>query len=125
MPASSPVRWSTNARRHRCRAVVMRLSGGYLRRATGHIIITVRGAADPYRISCIICRYPFRRSGDNNSSVVQNANEPFSVLSQPGERMARKVEVRLVDDLDQTPAAETVLFALDGVSYEIDLSAKH
>jgi Lsr2 len=42
-----------------------------------------------------------------------------------GERMARKVEVKLLDDLDESPAAETVMFALDGVSYEIDLSAKH
>jgi nucleoid-associated protein Lsr2 len=39
--------------------------------------------------------------------------------------MARKVEVRLVDDLDNSVAAETIVFALDGVSYEIDLSSKH
>ena len=36
--------------------------------------------------------------------------------------MAQKVQVELVDDLDGSPAAETVLFALDGKSYEIDLS---
>ena len=37
--------------------------------------------------------------------------------------MAQKVTVLLVDDLDGGPADETVPFALDGVSYEIDLSA--
>jgi nucleoid-associated protein Lsr2 len=39
--------------------------------------------------------------------------------------MVRKVEVRLVDDLDSGPAEETVRFGLDGVYYEIDLSSKH
>ncbi len=41
--------------------------------------------------------------------------------------MARKVVVELVDDLDGTPIEEgaggTVTFALDGVTYEIDLAA--
>ena len=37
--------------------------------------------------------------------------------------MAQKVTVQLVDDLDGGPADETVSFALDGVSYEIDLSS--
>lgn len=36
--------------------------------------------------------------------------------------MAQKVEVTLVDDLDGSEAGQTVLFALDGKSYEIDLS---
>lgn len=36
--------------------------------------------------------------------------------------MAQRVEVVLVDDLDGSEADETVFFALDGVSYEIDLS---
>lgn len=40
--------------------------------------------------------------------------------------MAKKVTVTLVDDFDgQGPADETVEFALDGVSYEIDLSSKN
>jgi hypothetical protein len=39
--------------------------------------------------------------------------------------MAQQVQVLLVDDLDGGKAAETVSFALDGVSYEIDLSAKN
>lgn len=37
--------------------------------------------------------------------------------------MAQKVQVLLTDDLDGTEAEETMEFALDGVSYEIDLSA--
>lgn len=37
--------------------------------------------------------------------------------------MAQQVQIQLVDDLDpKQEADETVLFGLDGVSYEIDLS---
>lgn len=36
--------------------------------------------------------------------------------------MAQKVNIILVDDIDGSEAAETVSFALDGTSYEIDLS---
>ena len=39
--------------------------------------------------------------------------------------MAQKVQVILVDDVDGGEAAETVSFALDGVSYEIGLSEKN
>ena len=40
--------------------------------------------------------------------------------------MARKVQVILSDDLDDSIAAdETVSFALDGTTYEIDLSDKN
>jgi len=39
--------------------------------------------------------------------------------------MARRVQVILTDDLDGRRAAETVSFALDGKSYEIDLSARN
>ena len=40
--------------------------------------------------------------------------------------MAKKVTVTLVDDFDGDGAAdETVEFSIDGVSYEIDLSAKN
>jgi hypothetical protein len=37
--------------------------------------------------------------------------------------MAQKVQVLLVDDISGAEAAETVSFSLDGVSYEIDLTA--
>lgn len=36
--------------------------------------------------------------------------------------MAQKVNIVLVDDLDGSAAGETVSFALDGTSYEIDLN---
>ena len=36
--------------------------------------------------------------------------------------MAQKVQVLLTDDLDGSEATDTVQFALDGSSYEIDLS---
>lgn len=37
--------------------------------------------------------------------------------------MAQRVSIELVDDLDGSPADETVTFALDGTAYELDLSA--
>jgi hypothetical protein len=40
-------------------------------------------------------------------------------------QMAKQVIHKLVDDLDGGDAAETVKFALDGVQYEIDLSASN
>ncbi len=39
--------------------------------------------------------------------------------------MAQQILVSLVDDLDGSEADETVQFALDGVTYEIDLSAEN
>lgn len=36
--------------------------------------------------------------------------------------MAQKVSIILVDDLDGSEATQTVSFALDGASYEIDLN---
>ena len=39
--------------------------------------------------------------------------------------MAQKIHVELVDDIDQSPAAETVHFGLDGTQYQIDLSETH
>lgn len=39
--------------------------------------------------------------------------------------MAQKVTVALVDDLDGKTAEETVVFGLDGKSYEIDLSSRN
>lgn len=39
--------------------------------------------------------------------------------------MAQKVLVSLVDDLDGSEADETVEFGLDGISYQIDLSASN
>jgi len=39
--------------------------------------------------------------------------------------MAQQVNIVLVDDIDGSPADETVSFALDGKDYEIDLSTKN
>ena len=39
--------------------------------------------------------------------------------------MAQRVSVVLVDDIDGTEAAETVVFGLDGAEYEIDLSEEN
>jgi Lsr2 len=40
-------------------------------------------------------------------------------------RVARTVQVSLIDDIDGTTADETVTFGLDGATYEIDLTSKH
>jgi hypothetical protein len=39
--------------------------------------------------------------------------------------MAQKVNIVLVDDIDQTEAEETVSFGLDGKEYAIDLNTKN
>ncbi|MCW2495872.1 Lsr2 family protein [Jatrophihabitans sp.] len=39
--------------------------------------------------------------------------------------MVQKHIVQLVDDIDESEAVETVVFSIDGASYEIDLSAEH
>ena len=39
--------------------------------------------------------------------------------------MAQQVNIVLVDDIDGSPAEETVSFALDGKEYDIDLSTKN
>lgn len=39
--------------------------------------------------------------------------------------MAQKVNIILIDDLDESDATETVRFGLDGSNYEIDLNDKN
>ena len=39
--------------------------------------------------------------------------------------MAQRVEVQFIDDIDGTQADGTVRFGIDGVQYEIDLSAQN
>lgn len=39
--------------------------------------------------------------------------------------MAQKIHITLVDDIDQSAADENVTFGLDGINYEIDLSAEN
>jgi hypothetical protein len=49
----------------------------------------------------------------------------FRLHPPKGDIVARETITRLVDDLDGSEAQETIRFALDGRSYEIDLSAKN
>jgi hypothetical protein len=49
----------------------------------------------------------------------------LSERSVKGEDVAKQTIERLIDDLDGAEGAETLAFALDGVSYEIDLSEKN
>ena len=39
--------------------------------------------------------------------------------------MATRTEIELIDDLDGSPASESVRFALDGVDYVIDLNEQN
>ncbi len=39
--------------------------------------------------------------------------------------MAQKVNIVLIDDIDESEASETVTFGLDGATYEIDLNDKN
>jgi hypothetical protein len=39
--------------------------------------------------------------------------------------MAQKVNIVLIDDIDQSDADETVTFGLDGKEYAIDLNSEH
>lgn len=39
--------------------------------------------------------------------------------------MAQKIHITLIDDLDQSPADEKITFGMDGINYEIDLSAEN
>jgi hypothetical protein len=54
-----------------------------------------------------------------------STNTMLSERSVKGDVVAKQTIERLIDDLDGTDGAETVAFALDGVSYEIDLSEKN
>lgn len=50
---------------------------------------------------------------------------PAIQYSKEADVMAQRVHIILTDDIDDSEAAETVTFALDGVGYEIDLSAEN
>jgi hypothetical protein len=52
-----------------------------------------------------------------------NKDQRLEAFPHPGVSMAQKVQVLLVDDISGAEAAESVSFSLDGVSYEIDLTA--
>jgi hypothetical protein len=51
---------------------------------------------------------------------------PYTQLSYAWRlELAQKIEVTLVDDLDGSPASQTVRFALAGAEYEIELNEQH
>ncbi len=57
--------------------------------------------------------------------IPANPGTAAIVMGIRGVRMAQKVLIQLVDDLDEGEADETVSFGLDGTDYEIDLSKKN
>lgn len=71
-------------------------------------------------------RFAFRRSAvlhiTGGGETAGAAHPPALKLSMKGNPVAQKVQVLLVDDLDGGEADETVTFALDGKTYEIDLT---
>jgi hypothetical protein len=72
-------------------------------------------------------RFAFRRTavlhitGDGETSGTGRRPSALK-LSMKGNPVAQKVQVLLVDDIDGGEADETVTFALDGKTYEIDLT---
>src|SRR5262249_15464719 len=48
----------------------------------------------------------------------------FAIYDKEG-KMAQRVTIEMMDDLDGSQADETVRFAVDGNAYEIDLSQKN
>lgn len=71
-------------------------------------------------------RFAFRRTAVlhiTGGGETADAADPRPLkLSMKGNPVAQKVQVLLVDDLDGGEADETVTFALDGKTYEIDLT---
>lgn len=57
--------------------------------------------------------------------MMSEADSPFLLNRQEGYFKMKKTQVLLIDDLDETEAADTIEFAYKGVCYEIDLSAEH
>jgi hypothetical protein len=60
--------------------------------------------------------------GTNRCDDVCARNGRIHHFSTAGMTMAQKVHIVLEDDIDGSAADETVSFALDGTTYEIDLS---
>jgi hypothetical protein len=58
-------------------------------------------------------------------SILIAGSRVASTLIAEATHVARRAVTAFVDDIDGSPAGETVLFTLDGVSYEVDLSRPH
>ena len=63
------------------------------------------------------------RSSRNRAAASVAPDQPPTQKDE--QTVAQKTTVQLVDDLDGSEAQETVSFAVDGTSYEIDLSGEH
>jgi hypothetical protein len=61
----------------------------------------------------------------NLFSITNDALAPESGHPERGTPVAQKVVIELLDDLDGSEAVETIVFALGGQSYEIDLDEKN
>ncbi|WP_442938277.1 histone-like nucleoid-structuring protein Lsr2 [Nocardioides sp. Root140] len=61
------------------------------------------------------------------STTIPSCHDAFDRISihEKEEFMAQKVNIILVDDIDDSEASETLTFGLDGVNYEIDLNEAH
>lgn len=60
--------------------------------------------------------------GDSCLSLVSNNRSPDARTRAYAFLMAQRVVILLEDDFDGSEASETILFALDGVEYAIDLN---
>ena len=71
-------------------------------------------------------RFAFRRTAvlhiTGDGETADAAGPPALKYWMKGNPVAQKVQVLLVDDIDGGEADETVTFALDGKTYEIDLT---
>jgi hypothetical protein len=77
-----------------------------------------RDRSADFDLHFLACRFDAGRRNLEDRPVSNPAylQEPF---------VASKVEVVLLDDVDGSTAAQTLVFGLDGVAYEIDLSDGH
>lgn len=88
------------------------------------------GGSGPLGLSQGFVFFPQKRFAFRGTAVLHitgggetaGAATPALKLSMKGNPVAQKVQVLLVDDLDGGEADETVTFALDGKTYEIDLT---
>jgi hypothetical protein len=54
---------------------------------------------------------------------VRNGPTRMAAAAERAVRMGKRIVEELIDDLDGTPAVETVQFGMDGTLYQVDLSA--
>ncbi|MBB3326485.1 hypothetical protein FHX39_001429 [Friedmanniella antarctica] len=79
---------------------------------------------DPYSLRCRMncCAVVVLIRGGKRQRRLQALPSSSQESVMKGSTMAQRVQVILEDDLDGSEADETVMFGLDGVEYEVDLS---